>query len=114
MTPAQVPFDKRLVRIVRKHSRMQHGVVHKIDHNGLIVARPRVYNPKFPLKGLMMVLATAFLLKGYMMAALGAGLYDEKVALLAQGTYIEQAGAWMMQSDPATEFVAARFAELGL
>jgi len=114
MAAAQVPFDKRLHRIVRKHQRMQHGVTYKIDHSGMIVARPRLYNPKFPLKGLLIVLATAFALKGYMLASLGAGVYDDKVALLQQGTAVEKIGAWVMQSDPATEFVAARLADIGV
>ncbi len=114
MASAQVPFNKRLNRIVRKHQRMQYGVSYKIDPSGMIVARPRLYNPKFPLRGLLLVLATAFVLKGYMLASLGAGVYDEKVALLEQGTTVEKIGAWVMQSDPATQFVAARLADLGV
>ena len=114
MASFQAPFDKRLDRIVRTHSRMQNGVSHKVRHDGLIVARPRIYNPKFPLAGVALLLATAFLFKGYVLVALGQGVYDEKVALLSQGSVIERVGAWVMQSDPATVFVAQRMAELGL
>lgn len=106
MSVAQVPFQKRLRRIVRDHQRMSHGVSHVMRADGLIVAKPRVYNPKFPLRGLVMLLGTALLFKGYILASLGATLYGERVAQLADGTLIEQAGAWIMQPDVATTAVA--------
>ncbi len=106
MAQANVPFDKRLKRIVRRHDRMQNGVVKTVTADGLIVERPRVYRPKFPLKGLLAVVVLGFLFKGMVFASLGAEQYAERVAQLQQGSVMEQAGAWIMYPDPATVFVA--------
>lgn len=106
MAQAHVPFDKRLKRIVRKHDRIQKGYVKTVTSDGLIVARPRVYRPRFPLKGLVILIVAGFLFKGFLFASLGAGAYDERVISLSQGSVMEQAGAWVMQADPATLFIA--------
>lgn len=114
MSVAQVPFQKRLRRIVRDHQRMSNGVSHVMRADGLIVAKPRVYNPKFPLRGLVMLLGTALLFKGYILASLGATLYSERVTQLAEGSMIEKAGAWIMQPDVATSAVAQILNGFGL
>jgi hypothetical protein len=106
MAQANVPFDKRLKRIVRRHDRMQHGVVKTVTADGLIVERPRVYRPKFPLKGLLAVVVLGFLFKGMVFASLGAEPYAERVVVLQQGTLMEQAAAWIMYPDPATTLIA--------
>lgn len=103
---ANVPFDKRLKRIVRRHDKMANGVVKTVNSDGLIVARPRLYKPRFPLKGLLVVLFLGFLFKGFLFAYLGEAAYSDRVASLQNGTVMEQAGAWIMQPDPATAFVA--------
>jgi len=114
MALAQVPFEKRLSRIVKNHRRMANGVVHSVNSNGLIVSRPKIYNPRFPLRGLLMLVATAFLFKGYIYATLGAVTYGDRVGDLASGTLIEQAGAWIMQADTATVAVATVLQSLGV
>lgn len=106
MAQANVPFDKRLKRIVRRHDRMANGVVTSVTADGLIVARPRVYRPKFPLKGLLALVVTGFLFKGFLFASLGAVAYDERVESLRNGSFVEHAGAWIMQPDIATVFIA--------
>ena len=110
MAQAHVPFDKRLKRIVRRHDKMSNGVVRTVNSDGLIVARPRLYKPRFPLKGLLIVLAIGFLLKGFLFAYLGEAAYADRVAGLQAGTTIEQVGAWVMQSDPVTEVIASGIA----
>jgi hypothetical protein len=106
------PFQKRLRRIVRRHNRLVHGVRHKVTSDGLIVAKPRIYKPRFPLKGLLMLVAAAFLFKGYLYADIGAQAYNERVSDLSAGTVVEQAGAWMMFADPATKVVGDVFREI--
>ena len=102
-----VPFDKRLKQITRRHEKMANGVVRSVNPDGLIVARPRAYRPRFPLKGLIVVLAIGFLFKGFLFAYLGETAYAERVAMLQSGTAMEKAGAWVMQADPATLAVAS-------
>lgn len=106
MAQAHVPFDKRLKRIVRRHEKMANGVVKTINSDGLIVVRPRIYKPRFPLKGLVVLLVLGFLFKGFLLAYLGEENYADRVATLQQGTLMEQAGGWVMQADPATALVA--------
>lgn len=103
---AHVPFDKRLKRIVRQHDKMANGVVRRVNSDGLIVAKPRLYRPRFPLKGLLAVLFLGFLFKGFLFAYLGETAYGERVATLQSGSVLEQAGAWVMQPDPVTVLAA--------
>ena len=114
MAAAPVRFEKRLRRIVREHQRMANGVTHTIRHDGLIVARPRVYNPKFPLRGLLLLVGAALFFKGYIYATLGATAYGERIALLAEGSAVEKVGAWIMQADAATLAVAQLLGSIGL
>ena len=111
---AQAPFEKRLRRIVKSHQRMANGVTYRVDGNGLIQAQPRIYNPKFPLRGLILMIGTAFLFKGYIFASLGETTYAERVSKLSEGTLIEKAGGWIMQADPATLAVAQVLQSIGL
>jgi hypothetical protein len=106
------PFQKRLRRIVRRHNRLVHGVRHKVTSDGLIVAKPRIYTPRFPLKGMLIMVAVAFLFKGYIYADLGAQNYSDRVVTLSTGNYVEQAGAWMMYADPATKFVGNALSDI--
>jgi hypothetical protein len=101
-----VPFDKRVKQISRRHEKMANGVVRRVNPDGLIVARPRAYRPRFPLKGLLVLLAIGFLFKGFLFAYLGESGYAERVATLQAGTAMERAGAWVMQPDPATLAIA--------
>ena len=93
---------------------MSYGVVHKVDSRGLIVARPRIYNPKFPLRGLLLLVVIGFAFKGLLHADLSARVYDARVAELSTGSTVEKAGAWVMQSDPATMFVSDIWKRLGV
>jgi len=112
MAQANVPFDKRLKRIVRRHDRMAKGVVKTVNADGLIVARPRIYTPRFPLKGLVVLIITGFLFKGFLYSYLGEAGYAERVASLNEGSVMEQAGGWVMQADPATVYIANAISSL--
>ncbi len=105
MAQANVPFDKRLKRIVRRHDRMSRGVVKTVSADGLIVARPRIYTPRFPLKGIVVLILIGFLFKGFLFSYLGEAGYADRVATLSNGSVMEKAGAWMMQADPATIYL---------
>ena len=114
MALAYARFDKRLRRIVKNHQRMANGVTYRVDDNGLIQAQPRIYNPKFPLRGILLIVATAFMFKGFIFASLGEATYLERVGSMTTGSVVERAGAWIMQADPATRAVAEVFASVGI
>ena len=110
MGKPHVPFDKRLKRIVRRHDRMASGgAVTTVTSDGLIVSRPRVYRPRFPLVGLLAVIGLGFMFKGLVFATLGPEAYAERVEALGQGSPADQAGAWVMQADAATLIIAEGF-----
>ena len=98
-------FQKRLRRIVRRHNQMAVGVHHVVTKDNLIVAQPRLIRPRFPLKGVMMLFVVSSLFKSFLFASIGPADYDTRVAALADGTIVEQAGSWVMFADPATQFI---------
>lgn len=114
MALVHAPFEKRLRKIVRNHNRMANGVTHTMRKDGLIVAKPRIYNPRFPLKGMVLLIVAAFLFKGYIYAYLGPADYNSRVTALGEGALIEQAGAWIMHADIATVYIGTFLNNLGL
>lgn len=100
-------FDRRLKRVNRRHSRMrENGVVARLGRDGLITAHPRRRLPSFPLRGFAILFLAALLYKGFLFAYLGPQTYEGRVGALAEGSVIEQAGAWLLQADPATQAIA--------
>lgn len=98
-----VSLDKRLNKVVRKHDRMKrNGVVHKVGRDGLIRSRPRLIAPRFPIQGMMIIVALLLAFKALLFAQIGAGNYALKVEELRQGTVVEQVGAFIMQEEPVT------------
>lgn len=112
MAQANVPFDKRLKQIVRKHEKLAKGGVRTVTSDGLIVVKPRVYRPRFPLRGMILLLVVGFLFKGLFLASVGEVAYGERVTALAQGSVMDRAGAWVMQIDPATLIIANFLSDL--
>ncbi|HCP80301.1 MAG TPA: hypothetical protein DIT67_01450 [Octadecabacter sp.] len=96
-------LDKRLNKIARNHERMRrNGVVHRVGKDGLIRSRPRLVSDRFPLKGVMLIVALFVAFKSLLFAQLGAGNYAEKIEALRSGSMIERAGAVLMQEEPVT------------
>ncbi len=59
------------------------------------------------LRPALFLLTTGFLLKGAIFYATGAEVYNSRVAELRSASgLVEQAGGWMMQSDPITQWLA--------
>ncbi|MCO4846838.1 MAG: hypothetical protein KC448_02565 [Yoonia sp.] len=92
---------------------MKLGAKRKVTKTGLIVDVPRIYNPKFPSRGIAVMLAAAVLFKGYIYADLGQADYASRVAALSGPSIVEKAGSWVMQPESATVFVASFFKKLG-
>lgn len=105
MTDTVMPFETRLRRLTRKHRRMANGVRPHMGPDGLVTAYPRRQMPRFPLRAVVILFGVAFLFKAFMFASIGAASYTDRVAQLAQGSVVEQAGAWVMQPDPATTMI---------
>lgn len=100
-------FNQRLKTLGNKHAKMTNGYTSHVRGDGLIVVKPkRATRRGFPMLGLLALVAGFFVFKAIMFASLGDITYNERVAKLGNSTMVEQAGAWVMQADPVTQFIA--------
>lgn len=107
MGNSQTDFNRRLSVLGRKHAAMSQGYSTTTRADGLIVVKPkRAASRGFPIKGLLALVLGFFVFKAIMLSSLGEITYNERVAKLDQGGALEQGGAWVMQIDPATAFLA--------
>lgn len=107
-------FDRRLGHITKEHEKASKGLAYKVSRSGLIVAKPRGFRLRFPFKGIAVLFLGLVLFKGFLLAYLGPGVYLSRLDILADGTFVEQAGAWALQIEPVTQTVANVFAAFGL
>jgi len=103
-----VKFNKRLRKIDGRHRKQADGYVQMVERDGILVPKSRrsARRRNFPFRGVLLTLAVFFVLKGLMLAHFGPTSYGERVEKLARGSAVEQAGAWAMQADPATVWIA--------
>lgn len=106
MANAYQGFDKRLKKIGRDRARMAQGYTSRVGKDGLIVFSPKRRQGGFPIKGLLMLAVGFFVFKGIVLAHLGGSVYAQRVETLATGSVVEQAGAFMMQTDPISQGIA--------
>lgn len=99
-------FKKRLRSLERKNRAMERGFTTQLRADGLLVVKPKRRGVTISGKAVLLFLAAFIGFKGLVLAEVGQLTYDEQIAQLSQGTIVEQAGAIVMQSDPASEFVA--------
>ncbi|WP_438955201.1 hypothetical protein [Cognatiyoonia sp.] len=92
MSVVQTPFNKRLRKIFRDYQRMSQGATHVMRADGLVVAQPRLYNLRFPLRGILLIVGAANFFKAFILATLGNFVYSEKIATFAEGSAVERLG----------------------
>jgi hypothetical protein len=108
MVKNQIQFDERLRLLSRKHRAMSHGYVTQIQSDGLIIARPRRQSSRVSARAVLLFVLAFFGFKAFLVANLGPRTYDDRLARLNEGTIVEQAGAFVMQADPVTMYVAGQ------
>jgi len=106
MAKQQVQFNERLHLLAQKHHAMSRGYVTQVQPDGLIVARPRRRQVRISGRAIFLFLAAFIGFKAFLVANLGLLTYEDRLDRLNAGTKIEQAGAFAMQADPLTMFVA--------
>ncbi|PZX11471.1 hypothetical protein [Celeribacter halophilus] len=99
-------LNKRLTRIEARRRALRRGVIYSVNHDGLIIARPRRRGLRRPIHLVFVALAGIILFKAVLYATLGSSTYVARVEDLAAGTAIERAGAWVMQADQLTIWLA--------
>ena len=106
MIDLQTQFDRRITRLAHKHDLMTQGYFLRMRDDGLVVVHPRRSRRGLPVK-MLVLLAVGFIgFKAFMLAAIGPAAYDERLAVLQQGSTVERAGAWVLGTDPATQMIA--------
>lgn len=109
MGESHLQFDERVRGLQRKHRKLSGGVVHSVNHDGLIIARPRRGRIHLPIKGLFLMVSAFFIFKSFLLGFLGSITYLERVEKLALGTIVEQVGAALMQPDPISIWLLETF-----
>lgn len=103
-------FDSRLRKIDRRNRQLARGYVTSVNHDGLIIAKPRRQARSFPVRGLLLILVALMGFKVFLYLQIGPTTYEERVISLSQGNVVEQIGAYAMAADPVTVWIASLFA----
>ncbi len=99
-------FIKRLNFLGRKHAKMSQGYTTKVGKDGLIRVTPKSKRRGFPIRGLILTVLGFFVFKAIMLASFGPVTYQDRLALLENGTVVEMAGAKVLGIDPITAAIA--------
>ncbi|MDX5402302.1 MAG: hypothetical protein LPK02_09005 [Rhodobacterales bacterium] len=108
MSDAFYDFDNRLRRIQKSRVKLAKGYVSVVGDDGLIVVKPQRRRAGFHLRALAFVIIGFMGFKILILAALGQGVYEERVDTLREGSTVERAGAWVMQPDPLSVMAAQK------
>lgn len=104
-----VKFDRRLEKILREHRKLSRGYVTTVNHDGLVIARPkRAVGSTTLLRGLLLCLVTFMVLKAFLYVRLGPEAYAARTVQLEGGSIVDTIGAWAMTMDPATLWLATQ------
>jgi hypothetical protein len=107
MTNKQDLFDERYRKVLDRHRELSRGYVTKLGKNGVIDHHPiSHYRDSIQLKPLLLPIGLLFFLKACVVTILKEDVFTAQVALLREGTFIEQMGAFLMQMDPITWVIA--------
>lgn len=107
MAQSHLQFDQRVRKLGRKHRALERGYSTKVRPDGLIVMQPRRAPSRMSvIKPLLLLAAAMIVFKAFLLASIGPATYDERLTKLQAGTMPEQAGAWVMQVDPASSYLA--------
>lgn len=101
-------FDKRVRKIDRQHARLAHGYSSVVGKDGLVIIKPQSKAPDRVGRFLLVTFSLFMLFKIVSVMFLGDLEYSNRITPLANGTMVEQAGAFVLRPDPVTSLVAAK------
>jgi hypothetical protein len=108
MAGKQLEFDQRVQRLNKKHSKLSKGYRATMRKDGLVVMKPQRVRSAVPAKVLLFTLLAVFAFKAFLLSSLGPSGYQDRIDSLKEGTQVEQAGAWIMQIDPVSQFLSVQ------
>ncbi|WP_424832827.1 hypothetical protein [Ruegeria sp.] len=112
MTGKQLEFDQRVTQLTKKHQKLNRGYRATMRSDGLVVMKPQRVRSAIPARVLILAVLGFFAFKAFLLAHLGATTYQNRVDSLNAGTSVEKAGAWIMQIDPVSDFLALQINKL--
>ena len=112
MSGKQLEFNQRVNRLNKKHAKLSRGYRATMRKDGLVVMKPQRVQSAVPVKALVMCFLGLFAFKVFLLSSLGASAYQYRIDSLEQGTSVEKAGAWVMQIDPLSAYVAEQVGAL--
>ena len=116
MSDSQADFDARIRSLGRKHRALEKtGSALKMRKDGLIVLKPRraaAARGYIPIRGIAVLMLCFFAFKGYLWEALDEAGYNSRLAVLQNGTVVEQVGARLMKPDAVSLMFASAIADL--
>jgi hypothetical protein len=106
-------FDQRARKIRRNNRRVAGAAELHMGPDGLLtLKRSRRSVGTTLLKGAVFFAAVLFAAKTTMLVAVGPAAYGQALSALDGGNPFEQAGAFVMQADALTQFLAAKLSLL--
>ncbi len=102
----QLQFGQRLHNIDRNHRKLAKGYITSMNHDGLLVARPRPKEVRLTWRGVAYVVIIMMAFKVFLYAQIGAEAYQERVVALQNGSFAQQIGSYAMAADPITAALA--------
>jgi hypothetical protein len=108
MNDAMRNFARRSKSVEDSHRRLADGYVQKVNKNGIVELVPRRSFSLGPLRLIMLMVLVAIGFKAFILANIGEAAYLEKLTYFEIGSLGERAGAWLMQIDPATAWLAGQ------
>lgn len=106
MSDAFQDFDNRLKRINKTRVKLSRGYESFVGADGLIIVKPKRPRGQFPFRGVFLLIVGFIGFKAMILATLGQPVFEDRVATLRAGTFVEQMGAVIMQTDPLTVMIA--------
>ncbi|WP_322866441.1 hypothetical protein U5922_009695 [Aquicoccus sp. G2-2] len=102
-------FDRRVTVLKKAHRKGRKAYVPIAGPDGVVyVRKPQSKFANVPFRGLLLLALGLVLFKGLAIAQFGALGYDKRLGSLREGTIIEQAGAWVMQPDRVSLYLAGK------
>ncbi|MFQ6553888.1 hypothetical protein AAD018_016230 [Aestuariibius insulae] len=72
------------------------------------MSRPRRTSLRFPVRGVVWLAIFLFMIKAFLLFHHGQAGYDQRVSQLVEGTAFEKAGAFVLDADPVSGWLASQ------
>ncbi|SOC15769.1 hypothetical protein SAMN05877809_10854 [Rhodobacter sp. JA431] len=101
-------FERRLARIDTIHAEGGAFEAEGTLGRQWYDSHRRKQRKALPFRAIAMLFIGALLFKGALLAEIGPERYNGRVSALANGSTVEQVGAWALQADAPTQWIAGQ------